>query len=65
MLGGEPALVTRERQRKALAEALQRLESALDIAATGKEELVAEELRMAANALGRVTGRIGVEEVLA
>lgn len=63
-LGGEPALVTRERQRHALAEALQRLETALDIAATGKEELVAEELRMAANGLGRVTGRIGVEEVL-
>jgi tRNA modification GTPase len=63
-LGGEPALVTRERQRTALAEALKRLEIALEIAATGKEELVAEELRMAANALGRVTGRIGVEEVL-
>jgi tRNA modification GTPase len=63
-LGGEPALVTRERQRHALAEALERLETAIDIAATGKEELVAEELRMAANALGRVTGRIGVEEVL-
>ena len=63
-LGGEPALVTRERQRMALAEALKRLESAVDIAASGKEEVVAEELRMAANALGRVTGRIGVEEVL-
>jgi len=63
-LGGEPALVTRERQRMALAEALKRLETALDISATDKEELVAEEMRMAANALGRVTGRIGVEEVL-
>jgi len=48
----------------ALAEALKRLEAAVDIAAKGKEELVAEELRMAANALGRITGRIGVEEVL-
>jgi tRNA modification GTPase len=63
-LGGEPALVTRERQRMALAEALKRLEAAVDIASKGKEELIAEELRMAANALGRVTGRIGVEEVL-
>ena len=63
-LSGEPALVTRERQRMALAEALKRLEAAVDIAAKGKEELVAEELRMAANALGRITGRIGVEEVL-
>ncbi len=63
-LSGEPALVTRERQRNALAEALKRLEAAIDLAPSGKEELVAEELRMAANALGRVTGRIGVEEVL-
>ena len=63
-LGGEPALVTRERQRMALVEALKRLETALDLSATDKEELVAEEMRMAANALGRVTGRIGVEEVL-
>ena len=63
-LSGEPALVTRERQRMALAEALKRLEAAVDIAAKGKEELVAEEMRMAANALGRITGRIGVEEVL-
>ncbi len=63
-LGGEPALVTRERQRHALAEALKQLETAVEISAAGKEELVAEELRMAANALGRVTGRIGVEEVL-
>ena len=63
-LSGEPALVTRERQRSALAEALKRLEAAIDLAPSGREELVAEELRMAANALGRVTGRIGVEEVL-
>ena len=63
-LSGEPALVTRERQRSALAEALKRLEAAIDLAPSGKEELVAEELRMAANALGRVTGRIGIEEVL-
>ncbi len=63
-LGGEPALVTRERQRHALTEALKRLEGALAVAAKGKEELVAEELRLSANALGRITGRVGVEEVL-
>lgn len=63
-LAGEPALVTRERQRYALEEALRRLAGAMAVAERGKEELVAEELRLAANALGRVTGRIGVEEVL-
>jgi tRNA modification GTPase len=63
-LGGEPALVTHERQRHALAEALTALQRALTIAKPGKEELVAEELRLSANALGRITGRVGVEEVL-
>jgi tRNA modification GTPase len=63
-LAGEPALVTRERQRIALGEAVRELERAMAVAARGKEELVAEELRLSANALGRVTGRIGVEEVL-
>jgi len=30
----------------------------------GQEELFAEELRLAARALGRVTGRVDVEDVL-
>ena len=30
----------------------------------GQEELVAEELRLAARALGRLTGRVDVEDVL-
>ncbi|HXL67524.1 MAG TPA: tRNA uridine-5-carboxymethylaminomethyl(34) synthesis GTPase MnmE [Xanthobacteraceae bacterium] len=63
-LAGEPALVTRERQRHALKEAVERLGSALQIAVAGQEELFAEELRLAARALGRVTGAVGVEEVL-
>ena len=63
-LAGEPALVTRERQRIALGEAVRGLERAIAVAKRGKEELVAEEFRLSANALGRVTGRIGVEEVL-
>ena len=60
-LGGEPALVTRERQRHALAAAAKHLEAVL---AAPAEELAAEELRLAARALGRVTGRVDVEEVL-
>jgi len=31
---------------------------------TGNEELIAEDLRSAATALGRLTGRVDVEEVL-
>ncbi len=62
-LGGEPALVTHARQRHALAEALEHLEAVLP-APPPQEELIAEELRLAARALGRVTGRVDVEEVL-
>ncbi len=63
-LAGEPALVTHERQRHALKEAVERLAGALRIASAGQEELFAEELRLAARALGRVTGAVGVEDVL-
>jgi len=62
-LGGEPALVTRERQRHALAAAAKHLEAVL-AAPAAAEELAAEELRLAARALGRVTGRVDIEEVL-
>jgi tRNA modification GTPase len=61
---GEPALVTRERQRLALREAADRILSALSLTKPGQEELFAEELRLAARALGRVTGRVDVEDVL-
>jgi tRNA modification GTPase len=64
MLAGEPALVTHARQRHALQEASTRLDTAVAVAARGRDELVAEELRLAARALGRVTGRVDVEEVL-
>lgn len=61
-LGGrEPALVTRERQRVALARATAHLASAL---AQREEELLAEELRLAARALDAVVGRVDVEDVL-
>lgn len=61
---GEPALVTRERQRVALREAAERISSALTFSKPGQEELFAEELRLAARALGRITGRVDVEDVL-
>jgi len=64
-LGGEPALVTHARQRHALADAVARLHAALEIEnSTTREELFAEELRLAGRALGRITGKHDIEDVL-
>ncbi len=61
----EPALVTRERQRTRLNEVLGALRDAARKAEQGAgEELVAEDLRHALTGLGRLTGRVDVEEVL-
>ena len=59
----EPAILTLERHRQAFAEAREALSSALEPAAI-EAELIAEDLRRAARALERVSGRVGVEEVL-
>ncbi len=50
----EPVLVTRERHRLALQEALAALDRALAEPPVNREEIVAEELRLAARALGRL-----------
>jgi tRNA modification GTPase len=60
---GESALVTRQRQRAALQGTTAALERAIDHVDSG-EELVAEELRLAGRSLGRLTGRVDVEDVL-
>ena len=60
---GEPVLVTRQRHRDALRETADALGRAL-AAPGGQEELIAEELRLAARALGRLTGRVDVEDIL-
>ena len=60
----EPALVTRERHRIALQQTQAALLRALAVASSGGEELIAEELRLAARELGRLTGRVDVEDVL-
>ena len=58
---GEPALVARERHRLALERAGSHLaEASLE----ADQVLYAELLRLAARALGEVTGRVGVEDVL-
>ncbi len=61
---GEPALVTRERQRHLLQQSEAALRRAITEAETGREDTFAEELRVAAQALGRLTGRVDVEDVL-
>src|SRR3954467_5392455 len=62
--GGESALVTRERHRAALRETVDALVRALAVGGSGREELISEELRLATRALGRLTGRVDVEDVL-
>lgn len=61
LTGREPALVTRARQREALEGALAHLARAQ---ANAADELLAEDLRLAARALDRVVGRVDVEDVL-
>ena len=62
--GAEPALVTRERHRTILREAADALERALAEPSRRREDILAEELRLAARALGRLTGRVDVEDIL-
>jgi len=56
----EPALVTRARHRYALENAVGALDRALNEQVPIREDVVAEELRLAGRALGRLTGRVDV-----
>ena len=60
LAGSEPAL-TRARHRNALIDASSSLERAQSAPAP---ELVAEDVRMAVRAIGRITGRVDVEDLL-
>lgn len=64
LAGAESALVTRERHRCALQDTLAALHRALAPGLANREDLLAEELRLAARALGRLTGRVDVDDVL-
>ena len=64
MAGAESALVTRERHRHVLEETLAALRRVQGGDLAGREDLLAEELRIAARALGRLTGRVDVEDIL-
>ena len=60
---GDAPLVTRSRQRVLLQDASTALERAVAGRGLG-DEILAEELRVAATALGRLLGRIDVEDIL-
>jgi tRNA modification GTPase len=60
----EAPIVTRARHRRALEETVAALDRALAQGLAGSEELIAEDLRSAAMALGRLTGRVDVEDIL-
>jgi tRNA modification GTPase len=65
LLAGEDAiLVTRSRHRSALDDAASALERALQLGHASDLGLLAEEVRLAARAIGRVTGAFGVEDIL-
>ena len=58
---GATPWLTRERHREALEDSLAALNRYQN---DGDEELAAEDLRLAARALGRITGRVDVEDLL-
>ena len=57
----EGPVLTRRRHREALVRCKNRIQEALEVSDI---ELFAEELRAASYALGRITGRVGVEDIL-
>ncbi len=64
LAGAETSVVTRERHRLALKKVAAALDRAIGEGPKGREDIVAEELRLAARELGRLTGRVDVEDVL-
>ena len=59
----EAPVLTRKRHRHALEEAVRSLQGALT-APGDQPELLAEDLRIALRSLGRITGRVDIEELL-
>ena len=60
---GEASLIGRERHRQLLRDTANLLQRSIDAIDKG-EEFTAEDLRAAAQALGRLLGRVDVEDVL-
>lgn len=64
MTGSEQSLVTRARHRQILVAVQHKLDQVISIESSVPEELLAEQLRLAAMELGRLAGRVDVEDVL-
>ncbi|MBJ6128028.1 tRNA uridine-5-carboxymethylaminomethyl(34) synthesis GTPase MnmE [Microvirga splendida] len=65
LMGQGDAVITRERHRKALGRAHEALVRARAmLVGRGPLELAAEEVRLSARAIGEITGRVDVEDVL-
>jgi tRNA modification GTPase len=62
--GGEGALITRERHRRAMQAALAALEQAQAAPVIAAPELLAEDLRCAIRALESLIGKVDVEDIL-
>jgi len=60
---GEGGLISRTRQRQLLQQTATSLHRSIEVASEG-EELAAEELRVSAHSLGRLLGRVDVEDIL-
>lgn len=60
-VGGEPPLLTRTRHLYSVTEAVQAIEAALN---ESEPELVAEQIRIALRALGRITGAVDLDDLL-
>ena len=61
---GAAPFITRERHRLLVHKALEALEASVAVSLEEAPELVAEDLRTAADALGQMTGHIDVEDIL-
>ena len=61
---GEGAVLTRARHREAVAEAVESVDRALAVLHSTGTELVVEEVRIAMRAIARVTGHVGVDDIL-
>jgi tRNA modification GTPase len=60
---GEGGRIGRERQRQLLQQTAVALQRSISVVGAG-EELAAEELRIAVHSLGRLLGRVDVEDIL-
>ena len=63
-VSNDDVVLTRARHKSIVAESLSSLDHALASFENGLPELIVEDIRLAARAIGRMTGHVGVEEIL-